>query len=164
MDLSHNRLQWTIIVVLLAAFALRLWGLGADSLWYDETVTLFIAQEEVPRLVNPQVDAVEERVVLGIQEVPGAQVAEEREQDGPARPESPPAPRSNGFELDHVYRRHGCPPESVCCGRSSRKNPASRLPGSNESGWIGTGGKRYRTIAPRLASLECRGIQLRKGY
>ncbi|MGC8837246.1 MAG: glycosyltransferase family 39 protein, partial [Anaerolineae bacterium] len=36
--------------VLLVALALRLWRLGADSLWYDETVTLFIAREDWARL------------------------------------------------------------------------------------------------------------------
>ncbi|MGQ9586259.1 MAG: glycosyltransferase family 39 protein [Anaerolineae bacterium] len=39
-----------LVLILLTAFAVRLWRLGADSLWYDETVTLFIAQEDLPRL------------------------------------------------------------------------------------------------------------------
>ncbi|NLE76358.1 MAG: hypothetical protein GX605_06355 [Chloroflexi bacterium] len=43
--------RWLLALLLGAAFALRLWGLGADSLWYDETVTLFIAQESLPRLL-----------------------------------------------------------------------------------------------------------------
>ncbi len=40
----------SLFAILLAALALRLWRLGADSLWYDETVTLFIAQEDLARL------------------------------------------------------------------------------------------------------------------
>lgn len=40
----------SLFAILLIALALRLWRLGADSLWYDETVTLFIAQEDLARL------------------------------------------------------------------------------------------------------------------
>lgn len=40
----------SLFAILLAALAVRLWRLGADSLWYDETVTLFIAQEDLARL------------------------------------------------------------------------------------------------------------------
>lgn len=39
-----------LFATLLAALALRLWRLGAESLWYDETVTLFLAQEDLARL------------------------------------------------------------------------------------------------------------------
>ncbi|MGQ9714728.1 MAG: glycosyltransferase family 39 protein, partial [Anaerolineae bacterium] len=39
-----------LLATLLAALALRLWRLGAESLWYDETVTLFLAQEDLARL------------------------------------------------------------------------------------------------------------------
>lgn len=38
-------------VVLLAGFALRLFQLGTQSLWYDESVSLFIARQTVPELI-----------------------------------------------------------------------------------------------------------------
>jgi len=38
-------------VVLLAGFALRLFQLGTQSLWYDESVSLFIARQSVPELL-----------------------------------------------------------------------------------------------------------------
>ena len=38
-------------VVLLAGFALRLFQLGTQSLWYDESVSLFIARQSVPDLI-----------------------------------------------------------------------------------------------------------------
>ncbi len=47
---TETRERATCFAILLAALALRLWRLGADSLWYDETVTLFIAQEDLARL------------------------------------------------------------------------------------------------------------------
>ncbi|MEP7199138.1 MAG: glycosyltransferase family 39 protein, partial [Chloroflexota bacterium] len=37
--------------ILLAAFALRVFQLGAQSLWYDEAVSLFIAQKPIPDLI-----------------------------------------------------------------------------------------------------------------
>jgi uncharacterized membrane protein len=43
--------QWTLVLVLLLAFALRVYRLGAESLWYDETVSMHLAGESVPALV-----------------------------------------------------------------------------------------------------------------
>lgn len=40
-----------VIGGLLVAFALRLHRLGAESLWYDETVSVFLAQLSIPQLV-----------------------------------------------------------------------------------------------------------------
>ncbi len=40
-----------LVLVLLIAFALRLWQLGAQSLWYDEAVSVFIAQQPLPDLI-----------------------------------------------------------------------------------------------------------------
>ena len=42
---------WLLIAILLLAFGLRLQRLGADSLWYDETVTVHLAGRSVPALV-----------------------------------------------------------------------------------------------------------------
>ncbi|MBI3957590.1 MAG: hypothetical protein HY328_02185 [Chloroflexi bacterium] len=36
---------------ILVAFALRLHKLGAESLWYDETVSVFLAQQSIPELI-----------------------------------------------------------------------------------------------------------------
>jgi 4-amino-4-deoxy-L-arabinose transferase-like glycosyltransferase len=38
------------ILILVGGFALRLYGLGAGSLWYDETVSAFLASESIPDL------------------------------------------------------------------------------------------------------------------
>ena len=38
--------------MLLGAFALRLYHLGADSLWYDETVSLFLARQDLASLTR----------------------------------------------------------------------------------------------------------------
>jgi hypothetical protein len=43
--------RWALVGVLLLAFGLRLYRLGADSLWYDETVSLHLAGKELPALV-----------------------------------------------------------------------------------------------------------------
>jgi len=40
-----------ILAALLIGFALRLYQLGADSLWYDETVSVFLARQSVPALI-----------------------------------------------------------------------------------------------------------------
>lgn len=40
-----------LLGALLAGTALRLFRLGAESLWYDETVSVFLAQKSVPRLI-----------------------------------------------------------------------------------------------------------------
>ncbi|MBI4674059.1 MAG: glycosyltransferase family 39 protein [Chloroflexi bacterium] len=39
-------------LVLLLGFALRLYRLGANSLWYDETVSLLLARAEIPELIR----------------------------------------------------------------------------------------------------------------
>jgi mannosyltransferase len=55
--MEHARLipaQWFRLLMLLAfwvAFGLRLWGLDAQSLWYDETVSAFLARESIPDLL-----------------------------------------------------------------------------------------------------------------
>src|SRR6266851_3852750 len=38
-------------IVVLTAFALRLFQLGTQSLWYDESVSLFIARQPIPELI-----------------------------------------------------------------------------------------------------------------
>jgi 4-amino-4-deoxy-L-arabinose transferase-like glycosyltransferase len=40
-----------LLVIILAGFALRLYRLGADSLWYDETVSAFLAAESTTELI-----------------------------------------------------------------------------------------------------------------
>ena len=37
--------------IVLAGFGLRLYGLGAQSLWYDETVSAFLARQDIPALI-----------------------------------------------------------------------------------------------------------------
>lgn len=44
----RNRSIWLIT---LGGFALRLYRLGADSLWYDETVSAFLAAKSIPSLI-----------------------------------------------------------------------------------------------------------------
>jgi hypothetical protein len=39
-------------LILIAAFALRLYRLGVSSLWYDETVSVFLAQQELAELTR----------------------------------------------------------------------------------------------------------------
>lgn len=46
-----SRYKPLLLAMILAGFALRLYRLGADSLWYDETVSAFLASESVPDLV-----------------------------------------------------------------------------------------------------------------
>jgi len=41
-----------VLLLLLAAFALRLYRLGVASLWYDETVSTFLAQQDVVELTR----------------------------------------------------------------------------------------------------------------
>ncbi len=43
--------SWLLPGFILLGFALRLYRLGADSLWYDETVSAFLASETAPELV-----------------------------------------------------------------------------------------------------------------
>jgi 4-amino-4-deoxy-L-arabinose transferase-like glycosyltransferase len=42
---------WVLVAILLLAFGLRLYRLGAESLWYDETVSVHLAGKSVPALV-----------------------------------------------------------------------------------------------------------------
>jgi len=43
--------QLFLLIIILAGFALRLYRLGADSLWYDETVSAFLASESTTELI-----------------------------------------------------------------------------------------------------------------
>jgi uncharacterized membrane protein len=40
-----------LLLIVLLSFVLRLFQLGAQSLWYDEAVSLFIAQQPIPDLI-----------------------------------------------------------------------------------------------------------------
>ena len=42
---------WILAAILLLAFGLRLYRLGAESLWYDETVSVYLAGKSLPALV-----------------------------------------------------------------------------------------------------------------
>jgi mannosyltransferase len=42
---------WGLVVILLLAFGLRLYRLGAESLWYDETVSAHLAGKSLPDLI-----------------------------------------------------------------------------------------------------------------
>ncbi|MCQ3980722.1 MAG: hypothetical protein DPW09_45555, partial [Anaerolineae bacterium] len=46
-----SRCKPLLLAIILAGFALRLYRLGADSLWYDETVSAFLAAESVADLI-----------------------------------------------------------------------------------------------------------------
>ena len=39
------------LILILVGFALRLYRLGADSLWYDETVSALLASKRIPDLI-----------------------------------------------------------------------------------------------------------------
>src|SRR5512136_2476482 len=41
-----------LMLIILAGAALRLYRLGADSLWYDETVSTFLAGSRLPDLLR----------------------------------------------------------------------------------------------------------------
>lgn len=45
------KLPYLLLLILLTGFVLRLYRLGADSLWYDETVSAFLAAESIPDLI-----------------------------------------------------------------------------------------------------------------
>ncbi len=48
----RTRLQhWALLAVLLLAFGLRIYRLGGESLWYDETVSVHLAGKSLPDLV-----------------------------------------------------------------------------------------------------------------
>lgn len=51
MDRYRRVLLVAVVGALLAAFALRLQQLGAESLWYDETVSAYLAGQSLPALV-----------------------------------------------------------------------------------------------------------------
>ncbi|MDW8318638.1 MAG: hypothetical protein RMN53_12450 [Anaerolineae bacterium] len=44
--------RWSLVILVLASFALRLVQLGADSLWYDETVSVYLAGQSAPALIG----------------------------------------------------------------------------------------------------------------
>ncbi len=44
--------RFWFLLILLAAFALRLYRLGAEGLWYDETVSLFLARQDLVTLTR----------------------------------------------------------------------------------------------------------------
>ncbi|RME50562.1 MAG: hypothetical protein D6790_21060, partial [Caldilineae bacterium] len=46
-----NRHRMLALAGLLAAFGVRLYHLGGESLWYDETVSAFLARESLPALI-----------------------------------------------------------------------------------------------------------------
>ncbi len=48
---SRSYHPWLVAALTAAAFALRLVRLGVDSLWYDETVSVFLAGQRVPDLI-----------------------------------------------------------------------------------------------------------------
>ena len=52
--LSEDNDTWRFLTLLgiLAGFALRLYRLGATSLWYDETVSVALAQKSIPALIQ----------------------------------------------------------------------------------------------------------------
>ena len=41
----------SLLAGLLAAFGLRLHQLGAESLWYDETVSVYLARQSIPAML-----------------------------------------------------------------------------------------------------------------
>ncbi|MCD6289621.1 MAG: glycosyltransferase family 39 protein, partial [Anaerolineae bacterium] len=52
MRLRTTGYRYTLLpLILLSGFALRLYQLGAQSLWYDETVSAFLASESPARLI-----------------------------------------------------------------------------------------------------------------
>ncbi len=49
---SHFRTRLPLLVIFLLGLALRLYRLGADSLWYDETVSVALAGSPLPELLR----------------------------------------------------------------------------------------------------------------
>ncbi|MEM7127728.1 MAG: glycosyltransferase family 39 protein [Chloroflexota bacterium] len=47
-----NRYRILALIVMLAGFGLRLHLLGAESLWYDETVSVVLAQKPIPEMLE----------------------------------------------------------------------------------------------------------------
>ena len=42
---------WVLVLILGLAFGLRAYRLGAESLWYDETVSVYLAAQSMPDLI-----------------------------------------------------------------------------------------------------------------
>jgi len=49
---NQSRLRLLTLAGLLLGFALRLYRLGSESLWYDETVSVALAQKSIPALIR----------------------------------------------------------------------------------------------------------------
>ena len=47
---GHRR-AWLLAAIVLLAFGLRIYRLGAESLWYDETVSVYLAGQSLPDLI-----------------------------------------------------------------------------------------------------------------
>ena len=43
--------HWALVATLLLAYGLRVYRLGSESLWYDETVSVHLATKNIPELV-----------------------------------------------------------------------------------------------------------------
>lgn len=52
LSIAKKRRYLLLLLILLTGFALRLYRLRTDSLWYDETVSAFLATESVPDLIG----------------------------------------------------------------------------------------------------------------
>lgn len=50
-DSSGATYRWLVSALTAGAFALRLVYLGVDSLWYDETVSVYLAGQRIPELI-----------------------------------------------------------------------------------------------------------------
>ena len=51
-DRVHRSNSVRLIVIILIGFGLRLYNLGGQSLWYDETVSAFLAGQSIPALIG----------------------------------------------------------------------------------------------------------------
>lgn len=51
--------RWSLIAILFVAFALRVFDLGAQSLWYDEGVTAFVSRLPLPQLTRWTADDIQ---------------------------------------------------------------------------------------------------------
>ena len=52
--MTADRKTWQqrgVCFIILGGFALRLYHLGAQSLWYDETVSAYLASQSIPDLI-----------------------------------------------------------------------------------------------------------------
>ncbi|MCB0226450.1 MAG: hypothetical protein KDI02_22345, partial [Anaerolineae bacterium] len=48
---NFRAIRVTLLLLLTGGFALRLYRLGEQSLWYDETVSAFLAGQSIPALI-----------------------------------------------------------------------------------------------------------------